>query len=381
MWTSLFQSDSRDGSTEPNFKLILRARRRRRRVIAGAELLESRAMLSASGTELPSEKFSVIDLQDALPPIPAEISSASDFEQDLAAEVDLETSRHSSVSSDRIDGTFASLGGSGFPELSSIASDGRFASASGNSSAQRGSSLDRVSSTESFFSSLSKPAVSTVELQIAETGQVVSVVAGTSIQGSHGLTVIDDHSPTTYLQSTDSEGRTQSRLVFVSRAARLVPDSQPVAADEADGVIVADAESFDRNLSNEELAARPDLHDFETALNSATVESSETSPSSLPKDATMNLAATIRTRWIATKQSTTAIAPQGDAGKSAVGDAQVHRTEQPVHTTDEFDAGETTAFPIFDPTTRNVVLSVCFIGSLARATARRRRRQKAAFAS
>ena len=338
-------------------------------------------MLSASGTELASEKFSVIDLQDALPPIPAEISSASDFEQDLAAEVDLETSRHSSVSSDRIDGTFASLGGSGFPELSLIASDGRFASASVNNSAQRGSSLDRVSSTESFFSSLSKSAGSTVELQIAETGQVVSVVAGTSIQGSHGLTVIDDHSPTTYLPSTDSEGRTQSRLVFVSRAARLVPASQPVAADEADGVIVADAESFDRSLSNEELAARPDLHDFETALNSATVESSETSLSSLPNDATMNLAATTRTRWIATKQSTTAIAPQGDAGKSAVGDAQVHRTEQPVRTADEFDAGETTAFPIFDPTTRNLVLSVCFIGSLARATARRRRRQKAAFAS
>ena len=47
MWTFLLPSNSPDGSPEPNFQLLFRARRRRRRMTAGVEALESRAMLSA----------------------------------------------------------------------------------------------------------------------------------------------------------------------------------------------------------------------------------------------------------------------------------------------------------------------------------------------
>ena len=379
MWTFLLPSNSRDGSAEPNFKLLFRARRRRRRMTAGVEALESRAMLSATGAELSVETISMPDPKDSESSLAVEVMSDSGSEQDGTSDVTHRGSLDLLWSSDSISESFASVGDAGFPMYSLAASESAPALASTISPLQRVSSSDRVGFSSSFFGSLANNDRSPVELRIAETGQVVFVGAAAPIQDSRGLTVIDDHSPTTYLQTTDSEGRTQSRLVFVSRAARLGFDAQPVASADESGVIVADADSTNGSLSQSELAARPDLHDFETALDAATTESSDVSPSVSPKDAAMNFAATSRTRWIGTKQTASMNTSSHRADTSASNDTQFIRDVNSIRTTDDLDSSETTAFPIFDPTTRNVVLSVCLIGSLARATARRRRRQKAAF--
>lgn len=266
----------------------------------------------------------------------------------------------------------------GGAESSSPFSDELFASIS-QSTPSRSAPTENHGGLNNFFSQ-SRPHDSepTVELRFAETGQLVAVGSGSPVQDSNGLTINDDSSPMTYLRTTDSEGRVHSQLAFVTRTSRPAAIVETTSQASSDGVVVVDAEVTDESLS-EELATRPDLHDLETALDAA---SQSASPASQHEDSLQSLAAASRTRWVASTRVTGAnnqgLQAADDAGREAVSGRIISRGAADDKLDTDSDGSST--MPIFDPTTRNVVVSVCLLGSLARANARRRRRLKVAIA-
>ena len=142
---------------------------------------------------------------------------------------------------------------------------------------------------------------------------------------------------------------------------------------------VAPAAHFFNESISEEFAARPDLHDFETALDAT---SQSASPASQHDGSPQSLAAASRTRWMTPTRVAGANNQELRAANDARRESASGRMSSRGAANDKLDSDsdESSAMPIFDPTTRNVVVSVCLLGSLARATARRRRRLKAAIA-
>lgn len=357
MWNFLFQPSAKSG--------LLRAAglsapsRRRSRRFAAIEQLESRALLSAtefdpSPTSLRvSEPLAAeIVLGDAASvPTHPEMANGGwglNFNIDLAWN---SKSAQQPFPSEIIDEVFSSIAQGGPNHHAPVAGDREHSRPSAD-----------------LFSSFNERPV---ELRFAETGQVVAVGSSKSVQDSDGLTISDDSAPATYLSATDADGQTYSRLVFVTRATRSAPtsDSQTL---ELNDVVVTEAE-LSEDFVAEDLETRPDLHDFETALDSANPESE--SPSSQSEDARPLLAATTRTLRVT---STRAVPSTEQTSPSA----NIRRKNPSGETSDDSEAtsDDSAAMPVFDPTTRNVVLSVCVLGALARANARRRRRQKVAFA-
>lgn len=360
MWNFLIHRDTRNDLPESATNSGSRERRRRRMPFAGAEPLETRALLSTTGNDSPMESLLMIDLTNSLPPVPADMSLIEAL--NLKASFVWDDANLYHPADQQLVIRF------GETNSSSDLSDALFASIA-QSTPIRPAPAEVHGGFNIFFShSRSHDSEPTVELRVAETGQLISVGSASSVQDSNGLTINDDRSPMTYLRTTDSEGRVHSQLAFVMRTTRSATIAEPQSPVSSDGVIVADAEVSDESLS-EELAARPDLHDFETALDDA---SQSASPTSQHEGSPQSLAAASRTRWV----TPTRVASANDR------EAASERTTSRSATNDKLDSDsdESSAMPIFDPTTRNVVVSVCLLGSLARATARRRRRLKAAIA-
>ena len=280
MWNLFMQRDKQHDLPESATNFGSRAKRRRRMPFAGAEPLENRALLSANGDDSP------IDLSDNMPPVPAEVIS-----------VDVEKPKgfvesNADVSFDGAGLAFVNRFGQ--IAASSNVSDELFASiaqAAPGSSASIGNSggFDSI-----FVRSLFADTPPTVELRVAETGQLVAVTSAASVQDSDGLTIKDDNSPTTYLRSMDSDGQTHSRLVFVTRTSRPAPIADPQTPIDLNGAIVADSEVSEEVLADQ-LASRPDLHDLETALDDA---SPSAASHSQHDGVSQTLAAASRTRSV-----------------------------------------------------------------------------------
>lgn len=370
MWNFSFQREATGELPEPASNRRERARRFRRPAFAGAESLESRALLSAAGIDAPIESFDVIDLVNQLPPTPADISL-----------IDAENLKSSfgTAASGFTDGGSHSLGNR-FGEFadSSGLSDQVFASLGQDS--QRPLAAIAISGSHDSTQSLSPSGDSElrVELRVAQTGQLITAGSANSVQDSNGLTINDDSGPTTYLRTTDLLGRVHSQLAFVTRTVRTRPVVEPQAAMTAHEAVIAQADISDEAVTAE-IVARPDLHDFETALD---VAGQSESPTFRQDDSPQSLAAASRTRWATPARSDganeTELTAAGNDRRAAATGLSVSLAAGK----GEFgtDSEASAALPAFDPTTRNVVLSVFFLGSLARATARRRRRLKAAIA-
>jgi hypothetical protein len=111
-----------------------------------------------------------------------------------------------------------------------------------------------------------------VELKLAGNGQVIALGAARSIQDDSGLTVSGSDGPTTYVRSTDAEGRSIMRLVFVQKSPRA---AAPVQASRAiaESVVVAEANlSITTNPS--ESSERAELNALTTALDASFREDS-----------------------------------------------------------------------------------------------------------
>lgn len=354
MWNLFMQRDKQHELPESATNFGSRAKRRRRMPFAGAEPLENRALLSATGDDSP------IDLSDNVPAVPADVMSVesnADVSFDGADLPFVNRFGQIAASSNVSDELFASIAQAAPSQSTSIGGSGGFDS--------------------SFVRSLSADTPPTVELRVAETGQLVAVTSAASVQDSDGLTINDDNSPTTYLRSMDSDGQAHSRLVFVTRTSRSAPIAEPQFPIDLNGAIVADSEISDEALSDQ-LASRPDLHDLETALDDASLSAS---PHSQHDGASQTLAAASRTRWT----NSSRVSPRHDRELRALDTRRDDAVGSSIsldtsNNESDTDFNESSAMPIFDPTTRNVVLSVCLLGSLARATARRRRRMKVALA-
>lgn len=358
MWNFLSRSNFNGGRAlaEPNAGS--RARRRRTRLFSGVESLESRAMLSASGMDSPVDLVTVGAAADRLPPVSAEVS----FIDSPAFKSGFGAAGIESDSSVQLDEPQFSLG----------LADAMLAAIVPNGQSQRASMINGPAFSplgDTFTGVTGRP----VELRFAETGQVVVLGSAASVQDSNGLTVKDDSAPATYLCATDADGRAFSRLVFVTRATRSAPDPELPLPMDVNGAVVAEAELLSA-ASSEELAARPELQEFVTALDEVHTTDS---PTHKADDLQPSLAAATRTRWMSSTRVSVSDARSGGAlhltAKSAH-PGSVERTDDD----SEKDSSELPAMPVIDSTTRNVVLSVCLLGALARATARRRRRQKAA---
>lgn len=370
MWNFLIHRNARNGLPESATNSGSRARRRRRVPFAGAEPLETRALLSATGNDSPMESFSAIELTNRFSLTPADIALVE------AQNLQASSVRHDVNLNHRAEQPL--INHFGDTPSSYELSDSLFASIAQSTPIQLAPAEVRSGFDNFFHHSRFEDSGPTVELRVAETGQLIAVGSGLSVQDSNGLTISNDGSPMTYLRTTDAEGRVHSQLAFVTRTNRPAPVVEPQSPVSSNGVVVADAEVSDEPIADE-LSARPDLHDFETALDAA---SQSTSPTSLHEDSPQSLAAASRTRWA----TSTRVAGANDRELQAVNDARREAASERVlsrDTTDNklgADSDESSALPIFDPTTRNVVVSVCLLGSLARATARRRRRLKAALA-
>ncbi len=395
MWNSLFRSSALCES--PKSKVVSRAHRRRRRLFAGAECLETRALLSATGADSTPEFVPLTDTPANLPAVPAdivltsEVGSGSSF---LSAEIfhrlgiDLGTSDNLgtpdfSAVSWRSPVSDLSLNSVRFLDSEFSLSDAvmqsnsipfpLYATNSGFGSAIEISSAITQLSFDHFSP--------TVELRSPETGQVVAVGSGASVQDASGLTINDGNSPATYVRTIDADGRSYSRLVFVTRASNSAPVPEQQSTISAPGVVVAEANDSESSNS-EEPVARPDLHDLETVLDAASEQKMTPSPTSRQLDSPPSLAAATRTRW---GNSTRVIATNGWGTRTGNGTHDNSVTAQPSSLANMNDhlgaeSDESSAVPIFEPTTRNVLLSICLLGSLARATSRQRRRLKAAIA-
>lgn len=362
MWKFVFQRGVKNWWRWAAAKLGSRPCRRQRR-FAGAEPLESRALLSATAAD-----SSLMLPHENSPPATEAIFSIGNMDADsIPAMVGIER------------GLSVGLGlGEHFaePQFPFGMTDVAFEAIAQSSPNQRTPAFGRDEvhrPSSDLFASLTERSV---EVRFAESGQVVAAGKSSSVQDSNGLTVSDDSAPTTYLHATDADGRTYSRLVFITRTIRSVPNSEPQPSDDASGAVVAEAELSDESVA-EDLATRPDLHDLETALDSA--NDAATSPSSEREDKQPLLAATTRTL----RTNSTRVATPKEYAASTARDAVT--STRPISaegTTIDSDAASDDLFaaPVFDPTTRNVVLSVCVLGALARANARRRRRQKVALA-
>ncbi len=367
MWNFFFHRDTRINLPETARNSGLCARRRRRIPLAVAESLETRSLLSATGNDSSMPSLSATDLSDNLPPISADLAmtEAVDLQASFAADaVDL-THRADKLLVNRF-GELAS---------SSKLSDDLFASIAQTAPIT-------TSSSNSFFSgSISDDTKPTVELRLVESGQLIAVSSGSSVQDSSGLTINDGSSPVTYLRSTDSEGRVHLQLAFVTRTTRPAPISEPQLQITSNGVVVAEADISD-NANSDVPEARPDLHDLETALDSTSNASPSASPALRSETSPQSLATASRTRWV---RSTRVASPNDRELRSTTDTRHDVASERTIarHAANDkldMDSDESLAMPLFDPTTRNVVLSVCLLGSLARATSRQRRRLKAAIA-
>lgn len=357
MWNFLFQRDAKSGSLRAAG--IGAPTRRRSRRFAGAEQLESRALLSA--TEFDPSPMSLrvsgsiaaeIVLGDESS-VPAYPEMANDG-WGLNFNIDLNGNNkpgQQRFPSEVIDEVFSSIAQSGPNHRGPVAGD-----------------REHSRPFADLFSSFNERSV---ELRFAETGQVVAVGSSKSVQDSDGLTISDDSAPATYLSATDADGQTYSRLVFVTRTTRSAPTSESQHS-ELNDVVVAEAE-FSEDFVAEDLETRPDLHDFETALDSTRQESE--SPNSPSEDARPLLAATMRTLRVSSVRAV----PSTEQASPSAGTTRKNPSGE-VSDDSAATSEDSAAMPVFDPTTRNVVLSVCVLGALARANSRRRRRQKVAFA-
>lgn len=370
MWNFFIHRGVRKNSPEPATNSGSRPKRRRRMPFAGAEPLETRALLSATGNDSPMQSPSMIDLSNSLPPVPADISLIE--APNLKASFVWENASFDQRADQQLVSRF------GDANSSTSVSDALFASIAQSPPIRFATAEEHGGFNDFFGHSQPHDPGPKVELRVAETGQLISVGSASSVQDSNGLTINDDSSPMTYLRTTDAEGRVHSQLAFVTRTSRPATVAGPPSPISSDGVVVVDTEVSDESIS-EELAVRPDLHDLETALNAANQSASQTSQY---EGSTQSLAAASRTRWV----TPTRVAGSNDQELQTANDPRREVASRRMISrgaaNDKLgsDSDESTAMPIFDPTTRNVVVSVCLLGSLARATARRRRRLKAAIA-
>ncbi len=370
MWNFFFHRDARVNLPETARNSGLCVRRRRRISFAGAESLETRSLLSATGNDSAMPSLSAIDFSESLPPVPADMA--------MVEAVD----RQASFVSDGVNLTHRAdqLLVNRFGEIASPSqlSDDLFVSIAQTTPIQL-APIAANSFNNLVFGSMSDDAKPIVELRLGETGQLIAVSSGSSVQDSSGLTINDGGSPVTYLRTTDSEGRVHSQLAFVTRTTRPASVSEPQLPITSNGVVVAEADNSD-DANSDVSEARPDLHDLETALDSASNASPSASPASRSEASPQNLAAASRTRWVGSTRVASPndreLRPTTDARRGVASERTISRDA----TNDKLDTNsdESAAMPIFDPTTRNVVVSVCLLGSLARATSRQRRRLKAA---
>ncbi len=358
MWNFLTRTNLNDDGSRAERDAGSRAKRRRPRLFAGAESLESRAMLSASGMDSPVNLVAANSVVDGVPSVAAEVRSVESGDSKMgfaaagsASDVNVQSSE---------------------PQFLLGLADAMLAAIAPSVPSQRASVVNGPvfsSLGDTFAGATSRP----VELRFAGTGQVVVLRSAASVQDSSGLTVNDDSAPTTYLRATDAEGRAISQLVFVTRAVRSVSGPESPSPMDVNGAVVAEAGPLSE-ANSEDLAARPELHEFVTALNE--VDATD-SPTHKTDDVQPSLAAATRTRWIGSSRASVSAERSESALRAAAKSAHPNSTERAEDDSDK-NSAELPAMPVIDPTTRNVVLSVCLLGTLARVTARRRRRQKIA---
>lgn len=367
MWNFLIQRSTKNAASGSNHDTGSPAKRRRPSPFAGAEPLETRALLSATGTDSPMNLFAINAGTNNSPPVAADISFVGDAnsgstQEKLAVE---QTAGIADAPPDSL----------GVPHFSFGMSDSLFAAIAQSNPVQRTSGINFNDQQSSFADTSPGILEGSVEFRIADTGQVISVGSSAQFKDSSGLTVNDDGVSMTYRRTTDADGRAFSQLLFIIRSTRSAPDSQPKLPMESVGAVVADAELFS-DSNSDELTVRPDLHDFATALDSANQELAASSQTSRSDDMLPSLAAATRTRWMnSTRISVSSERPASELKETStsVRSTSIERMADDSDT----DFSDLSAVPVFDPTTRNVVLSVGLLGTLARATARHRRRQKA----
>lgn len=360
MWNFLNRPNVKSSESLVEHGAGSRVKRRRTRLVAGVESLETRAMLSASGIDSSADLIAAKVVADRLPPIAAEVSLIESAGSKLGFG---SVGRESDVSV-QIDE----------PQFSFGLADAMIAAIATNGSSQRASIVNGNGAAfgslgDTFTGLTGRP----VELRVAQTGQVVVLRSATSVQDDSGLTVSDDSAPTTYLRATDAEGRAFSQLVFVTQAARFVPGPESQSPTDLNGAVVAEAEHL-TETNSEELAARPELHEFVTALDEPNATAS---PTDKTDDMQPSLTAVTRTRWMSSSRVSVSVERSESVSHAAAKVAQFTSNERTDDGSDK-DSTELPTMPVIDPTTRSMVLSVCLLGTLARVTARRRRRQKAA---
>ena len=96
MWNFFFHRDARINLPETARNSGLCARRRRVS-FAGAESLETRSLLSATGNDSAMPSFSAVDLSDRLPPVPADIAMTDAVDLKASFVADAENLTHSAI--------------------------------------------------------------------------------------------------------------------------------------------------------------------------------------------------------------------------------------------------------------------------------------------
>ena len=368
-------------------KLAGQPRRRRRKMFAIAEPLESRTMLSAVAVAFEGIGVADLDLAAVEKPAIAAQVDVSEFDQsgetsadqppDDAAQAeklaDSGQFRFGASSAPAFDGLFGLgfLAGLGLAANSSAAS--ATPSAKGTSRVEFNSDAEE----ESDSSDLGHGG-DVVELRLAGSGQVVAYGSSRSLQDDAGQTVGDSDGPTTYVRSTDADGRSVMRLVFVQKGPRAAAPIKPQRVI-ADSVVVAEAD-LDSTTSPAEPSERATLCEVATALD--TPQSRESSHGSQRGESTL-LANSNRIGIRATPTQSMASRTAQAQHRVQPGNAQlpeaVRNQNAAIESTDDENqviaALETSelAASVFHPQPKYLVLAMLIVGTLARPFSRVRR--------
>ncbi len=364
-----------------------RSRRRRRKMFVAAEPLESRTLLSAVSVAFDGVGALGLDLvSHAVSPVSALVDT-SEFSGPDVSHVDqhAEESDQAQKSADV---------GSGFLFDSALGLEFSQAPLAGLGLAASGlasipTSAARVASGFVFNSDAERKSESSdlaesghvVELKLAGSGQVVAYGAARSVQDDSGLTVGGSDGPTTYVRSTDAEGRAVMRLVVVQRGPRSVAlaESSRVISES---VVVAEAD-LDSTALPAELTERADLNDLSTALDAShqdnSISKSHRHESALIAESdraglrTQPLQSTAKKTVVRTTMLRADHSANADI-HSAIGD-HVSATESADGDNGVVAVLEVSelAAAVFHPQPKYLVLAMLIIGSLARPFSRIRR--------
>lgn len=376
-------------SFAPPMKLTEPPRRRRRKMFALAEPLESRAMLSAvtaafegigiAGFGLAVDNQSAAVAQDDLMEADRSDSKSVDqtFESGAQTEnsADAEGFRFGASLAPSLDGLF---------ELGFSAGMNAAASSVASPTSKGASEFefDGDSEDEGDASELGL-AGDVIELRLAGSGQVVAYGSSHSLQDDAGLTVGDSDGPTTYVRATDADGRAVMRLVFVQKGLRTTATVKPQRVI-ADSVVVAEAD-LDSTPSLTDSSERATLTEVATALDAPQADES-TQVTQKSSESTLMANTNPTTMRVASKPSTTTRTRSAGHDSPAANSRVIHdvactrgaathlsgNEDQDVA---DFETSELAA-AVLHPQPKYIALAMLIVGTLARPFSRVRRLRK-----